>query len=156
MQHFDDSPEGLKHTSRMVAESALEYMYKHCSTQPPQNARLLELAQTIIRHFPANTRGCHQMNDMARAMVTFIHSHYLLQLLQKPPQQLVSETCMNLRERVETEKRNLFSMMDPALMLYLDGLLDPFLFPHNLPVLFSEVAFCSWCLRSIYMCSRVT
>lgn len=139
MQAFDSSSSGLKRISFAVAQHALEFMYSECHKHH-QHGAILDLARSIWIKFPASTGEHHQMHLLAKDLVALGHGSHLLQLLRQPPSNLVSRTCTYLRARVESEANNVMSFTDPGLLEYLlDGLLDPVLFTHNLPVLISEV-----------------
>lgn len=141
MQHFEPTPEILKLLSARTAERMLNFMYSACTDETRESAAFLELASDILCQFPEDTRAHHHLHVLAERLVDFFHNHYLLKKLSNPPAELVQNAGAYLRAEVRSHCESLVLHTDPAMVLYLDGFLDPALFPFNVPNLLFEVCF---------------
>ena len=127
----------LKLISELVARAMMDFMYSDWMRQG-ENQKLIANAAKIVGMFPAH--GQTDLHAIGVCLLKYFHQKHMYALFQKQPAGLVDSICAHLNHNLQKESGSLFSDLTPEMKQYLEGFMDPVLFPYNLPFLLSEVS----------------
>lgn len=133
------SSKTLDDISNKIADDIAYAFYQQC-IQEKLTVKQSEDLMFLLCSFPESKH--HDLHTLGECLLDSFFRQFVYHFCMNPSKEAVQKARQSTVDLMRERFRMSFANITPAMMDYMEGVLDPELFPHNLPVLFAGVSLC--------------
>jgi hypothetical protein len=145
--------EEMAQLSQDMVHYAIRFLHDECLKPSVTNKLHAQLA-CLLCHYPPSPH--HDLHDLGLLVIKTFYMHFLYNRCMNLPPKVSEAMRLYIRERFQQRANSPLDIhITPLALAYLENVLDPVLFPHNLRVLFGDVR-CIHCAERALLCHSHT